>query len=459
MPRRKGFSSGKTIRRNKARYILPDGNGNEIRNSALEAETRKLSEMDEDVEYEAEFGDEDALKEEPADEEAPLMINVQDARLRHLNLTQSQVDDWIVIHTKHFDFHDPDGDPHRAAEILVHMDSGRALKRLFGRTFDQTVFAEDEDIVALCLEFFDPDITPCIGFVVANEEDAEDVQGDCSLENWPFTRYVAFNCAGFVPKGDLLCEACAVLRGRNLKIEEYAVDDLKVELNDGEENGEAKAPSTSRRSKYNVVGGKVICDVSDCNESYGNYRSLYRHKLHKHLIGAFKCDICDLKCASLEELYAHHVSSHADDFASFECRICKTDMTHLGGFEAVAGHYKECLRLKDVPKRPKRRFACELSGCDGVFSHADSLDAHMNRHAGLKPYACDECDFATPSRAALKSHRLRHLMDRGVGVFGKRTLLFTCQVCGVQCRSKAGRDLHVKRVHEKVSDKVKQRLI
>ena len=68
----------------------------------------------------------------------------------------------------------------------------------------------------------------------------------------------------------------------------------------------------------------------------------------------------------------------------------------------------------------KRKFRCQVVGCDRAFHFKYDLSAHMRRHTGDKPYRCDQCGFRTTTANGLRTHKISHSDARP----------YTCEHCG-----------------------------
>ncbi|XP_059048455.1 GDNF-inducible zinc finger protein 1-like isoform X2 [Achroia grisella] len=54
----------------------------------------------------------------------------------------------------------------------------------------------------------------------------------------------------------------------------------------------------------------------------------------------------------------------------------------------------------------EKTHVCET--CGSSFTSNASLQAHIRRHLGIKPFVCSACPFATTNRLGLKRHMIRH---------------------------------------------------
>ena len=92
-------------------------------------------------------------------------------------------------------------------------------------------------------------------------------------------------------------------------------------------------------------------------------------------------------------------------------------------------------------------YICPVEDCKKVLQSMKLLEDHANMHAGLKPYKCDECDFATHSRPILSSHQVTHLRKKGAKMMKKRKIDFQCPHCDYTAANRSELAGHVRRIH------------
>jgi len=124
-------------------------------------------------------------------------------------------------------------------------------------------------------------------------------------------------------------------------------------------------PTTTTRA---VPARTFLCD--DCGAEFSNHLALSAHMKSGHEAKAFKCPHCD-----------HTTNQKAD--------MQKHLFTHTN---------------------EKKPFQCDL--CDYSAIRRELLEAHMNKHQGVKPYACPDCNFRSTSKVSLRIHCKRHQRDQ-----------------------------------------------
>ncbi|KAK4241460.1 hypothetical protein C8A03DRAFT_41176 [Achaetomium macrosporum] len=65
---------------------------------------------------------------------------------------------------------------------------------------------------------------------------------------------------------------------------------------------------------------------------------------------------------------------------------------------------------REKPKR--KRFRCDIPGCNKMFAQKNNLDTHRRAHTGESPYVCPICLHRFTQTVNLKSHIRRHFGDR-----------------------------------------------
>lgn len=79
---------------------------------------------------------------------------------------------------------------------------------------------------------------------------------------------------------------------------------------------------------------------------------------------------------------------------SVQCTVCFKKYNHK---QYLIKH----MRIHDSANR--KMFQCEF--CDKVVTNTQSLQIHRRKHTGEKPYSCEPCSYAAPSRSQLMRHR------------------------------------------------------
>ncbi|CAG2118182.1 unnamed protein product [Medioppia subpectinata] len=112
-----------------------------------------------------------------------------------------------------------------------------------------------------------------------------------------------------------------------------------------------------------------------------------------------------------------------------------------------AKKYKQKYKYR-IPKETKvnKKYPCEWPGCTANPMPKTMLKQHMNRHKGVKPFACDHCDKCFSYRSTLRSHiQSNHQL-------AEETIEreFKCPFgdCTRSFSTKKGIDFHIKRAHQ-----------
>ena len=95
------------------------------------------------------------------------------------------------------------------------------------------------------------------------------------------------------------------------------------------------------------------------------------------------------------------------------------------------------------PKIQNGKYPCTYEGCKRTFNYSSSRRLHIRRaHTGERPFKCPNCDKSFHDSGALKAHVLIH---EGVK--------FKCDICGKLLAARKTLKRHIKRVHERRSQK------
>lgn len=153
----------------------------------------------------------------------------------------------------------------------------------------------------------------------------------------------------------------------------------------------------------------------------------------------FKCDICQRKFATQNNLRRHNEScwpmnvSHkkltkvnvvAKVSRSFQCYLCKCD-DNLKTVQDLQVHMIKHTGHNILP--------CNV--CRRIFSTQSELAQHMLNHTKHKPFECDTCQMRFTTKRNLKRHKRLHT----------RVGMFKCNQCSKEYTTKFARDAHQKK--------------
>ena len=123
-----------------------------------------------------------------------------------------------------------------------------------------------------------------------------------------------------------------------------------------------------------------------------------------------KCPHCYKKFADFTRLHLHMQFVHAPE--RMLRALCETCGKSFANAIRLRNHVREVhervRRQKRVPPRARSRHVCEVC----AYSTPDRLRLRNHQqsvHGGVRPYACDRCDYRTNERSDARRHRQRHL--------------------------------------------------
>ena len=221
------------------------------------------------------------------------------------------------------------------------------------------------------------------------------------------------------------------------------------------------SPGKKRRKsptwKPEATKGEFECDL--CNLSFKKPGFLMRHKLQKHEI-PMVCELCSKEFSLLADFNLHMKESHP----IHTCDICgikkNTSLQLATHIESKHGENIPCPH------------------CGVMFSTKDSLGVHLYRfHSDREVQKCTECDYSTKVEAEMRKHfksrhtdecletcefcgevfkKLKgHLLRTGCGQTNVQPKpKIPCPQCDKTFSSKQDMNVHIKRIHLGVKDKM-----
>lgn len=186
---------------------------------------------------------------------------------------------------------------------------------------------------------------------------------------------------------------------------------------------------------------------SSCDKTYQSESLLRQHILKKHESTlTFVCNLCSYETQDKFCLQRHKITQHTRDF-SIKCDLC--DKGYLSHFllsqhkevqhegmrlvcEFCSKTYKDVVQFqlhvaKHNPDHMARAFPCQV--CFKVLRCQAGFKKHMKRHRGeLENFVCDTCGI----HVSLNIHVRRHTGERP----------YKCELCSEQFISKAVFNTH-----------------
>lgn len=408
---------------------------------------------------------------------------------------------WLLIFRPEFDLVQRD-EPFHTLSLLYHTPSRRYLGRVLGRTTQNAVLDQSEELVEVCRSFFQ-NRRACLGWRTLDEAfpvscafapdcqilleavsdaseprceacqtqaekmNASDWKSEPALplevkldqspvdsevsDHGPRTRRVKIETVDYFESEDFdevepFSEPETILFEceqcpKSFKKRQSYDNHRKAHLNDTDQGLNSVWSSSSRSKK------SFGCQY--CTMTYTNSRSLTKHLALVHQRGFFSCSVCKFHSDSPTDIQTHCSQVHPE-ISETACPSCKESVNIFKEVGGLPAHFSQCsINKYQVQKETQRKknltyrkkpYICSKCGKDCKYNA--QLQIHEKQHLGEMDFACSECDFKTFSKTYLRSHLKTHLIKKGV--ISKPI----CDICGLEVRDKSALKRHKLYMHD-----------
>ncbi|KAH8373567.1 hypothetical protein KR200_001397 [Drosophila serrata] len=156
----------------------------------------------------------------------------------------------------------------------------------------------------------------------------------------------------------------------------------------------------------------------------------------------FQCDQCDRAYNSKRSLQSHRRLKHTDAVVGTAKEKAVTDRKakkRKGPAKVYKCHEKECNQTfrteRDLHGHRWKHTGIFCDICGKPFTQSGNMMRHRQRHSGIKPHKCPECDATFYTQKELSSHSICHT--------GRMPCI--CEVCGRPCRDRGVLTAHMRR--------------
>ncbi|KAG8201511.1 hypothetical protein JTE90_011187 [Oedothorax gibbosus] len=185
-------------------------------------------------------------------------------------------------------------------------------------------------------------------------------------------------------------------------------------------------------------GSSFACP--ECGAVFESWGSIAGHlwRNHKNDMELHACDKCPFRTYSQSRLELNHKTIHLNE-CSFLCDECGKGFKN--GKQMRNHRYRCHLKRNKKPQpqnplQPKCKFCSThfasrillkhheetfhngkrkvhvCSYCDYTAKKKSTLEFHMRKHTGEKPFKCDQCDYRTSDHNSLRRHKMLHSGDK-----------------------------------------------
>lgn len=339
----------------------------------------------------------------------------------NLSLTLVDFGRYLVVMRSAFDV-TISGEPYLALMLLMDMESGNFVARIWNQTVTRGSAVLLEEFVEACETFFARNERPCLGLPEA--EDCHHSQ-DFLISQTPVPRKISTSCQRMIRResGDRFksCRECLKLLSDNdskdtdnveCKAEVFPPDSIEPKIELVEEGDEVEYDDESflDHLEDSTEDKSLLADISSddrakvetsqcpkCSHSFKFKAYLRVHMMTEHFRGVFKCPHCNFKAFYAQELVEHmsREGHPGDGDLEVRCPRCQDTLPLLD----AESHFEKCATLDSV----------KCCWCPRTFPKAPGLQSHIRsvHLAGL--FKCSQC----PLKFNVAGDLLRHARDEG----------------------------------------------
>ncbi|XP_063902906.1 zinc finger protein OZF-like [Zophobas morio] len=161
-----------------------------------------------------------------------------------------------------------------------------------------------------------------------------------------------------------------------------------------------------------------------CDKPFKTSQVLSEHMKRHYDDRRYQCELCSRKFYSKASLN-DHMRSHTGE-KPFKCEVCGRSF----GTKAILRQHTAIHTVRE------KKYQCKI--CNKFLLSAGSLETHIKKHSGVKPFPCSGCD---------KRFFTKEAMQRHFGAIHDTDNNFLCNVCSKVCSTKVHLNNHMKKKH------------